>query len=496
MYNHLSEIYYWPSMYKDVHDYCVSCESCQANKPRTHAPAGTAQPILPPELPWTSVGMDFVGPLPMSTHGHNYMITFTDYLTRCIRTVPVRCDDVNSFQARDLAEIYFTYIFRYHGLPSAVHTDRGSVFTSEFWTSLMSLCGTKLKTSTAYHPQTQGLTERANHTIIHTLKHYLESLYETWDDHLIAAEFAYNTSVHQGLGMTPFEAQYGFNPRAPLTLDAHSYLSSSKSARYLENIRARVDAAREHLLQHQLSQAAALNRHRTTPSIVEGERVWLSTENLTLPYPTKFTPAYLGPFLVTHMNPHSNAATLELPASLSRLHPTFNTALLKPYHVRDPVLGPSAHAQPPPIYSDETGQYYIIERIIAEKRSANNEPLYTIKWSGYPHSQNTISTHTFLSNEPGGQLAITAWRNRQAAVPTLAPQDRAARHRYRGPHPDPLQPAAPDPAPAPAPAAPPQPAPQAAAQPIQQQPAPQAQAAALPRSKYGRPLRPSNHRGS
>ena len=95
------------------------------------------------------------------------MLTFTDYLTRSIHTVPVRCDDPNNFKAHDLAEIYYTQIFHYHGLPSSVHTDRWSVFTSA-----------KLKTSTAHHPQTQGLTERANHTILHTLKHYLQSLYE------------------------------------------------------------------------------------------------------------------------------------------------------------------------------------------------------------------------------------------------------------------------------------------------------------------------------
>eukprot|EP00961_Rhodomonas_salina_P032633 440044-Rhodomonas_salina.1 len=88
----------------------------------------------------------------------------------------------------------------------------------------MTLCGTEVHTSTAYHPQTQGLTELANRTII----------YETWDEHLVSIEFAYNTSIHPSLGITPFEALYGFNPRSPLTLDAHSYLTPSKSSKYLE----------------------------------------------------------------------------------------------------------------------------------------------------------------------------------------------------------------------------------------------------------------------
>ena len=173
MYGALAEIYYWPAMFKDVHAYCVTCESCASNKPRNHSAPGTARPIPIPELPWTTVGIDFVGPLPMSRSGHNYLITFTDYLSRTFRTVPIRCDDIEKFPATSLAEAYFTQIFRYHGLPSAVHTDRGSIFTSEFWTSLMALCGTSVSTSTAWHPETQGLTERANRTIIYSLKHYL-----------------------------------------------------------------------------------------------------------------------------------------------------------------------------------------------------------------------------------------------------------------------------------------------------------------------------------
>eukprot|EP00961_Rhodomonas_salina_P049675 667681-Rhodomonas_salina.1 len=132
----------------------------------------------------------------MSHNGNNFLITFTDYLSLSFRTVPICCDDIKSFPATALADAYFTQIFCYHCLPSAVHTDQGSTFTSYFWTSLILLCGTNKHTSTAYHPETQGLTERANCTIIYSLKHYLHSLYETWDEHLIGIEFAYNTLIH------------------------------------------------------------------------------------------------------------------------------------------------------------------------------------------------------------------------------------------------------------------------------------------------------------
>eukprot|EP00961_Rhodomonas_salina_P004610 62575-Rhodomonas_salina.2 len=98
-------------MFKDLHTYCVTCESCASNKPRNHSAPGTASPIPIPELPWTTVGIDFVSPLQMSHSGHNYLITFTYYLSRTFRTVPIQCDDIEKFPASSLTEAYFTQIF-------------------------------------------------------------------------------------------------------------------------------------------------------------------------------------------------------------------------------------------------------------------------------------------------------------------------------------------------------------------------------------------------
>eukprot|EP00961_Rhodomonas_salina_P035007 470983-Rhodomonas_salina.2 len=185
-------------------------------------------------------------------------------------------------------------------------------------------------------------------------------------------------------------------------------------------------------MQTQLKHAEALNKHSTHHSYTTGDKVWLSTTNLDLPYPKKFKPSYLGPFPITHMHPHSNSATLELPKFLSKIHQTFNVSLFKPYHSRDPSLGPPAHAHPGPVYLDHSGAYYLIESIIAEKRRGS-EPIYTLKWVGWDHQHNTTATHSFLIQEPGGSMAIEAWQARHASVPTMAPKNRAAKHLYRGP---------------------------------------------------------------
>ncbi len=486
-YKRLAELYYWPTLYRDVHDYVTSCENCQQFKPTNYAQAGTSHPVPIPDLPWTTLGIDFVGPMPMSKSGNNFLITFTDYTTRALRCVPIRSDDLNNFTGKDLASVYFNYVFRYHGLASVVHTDRGSTFTSEFWHELMTLCGTKLKISTAYHPETQGLTEVANRAILRTLKQYLSNLYENWDEHIIPAEFAYNSSTQSSLGCTPFEALYGFNPRSPQTLDAHTHLSPSQSSHYLNVIRARVDAARDHLYNSQIKLADALNKHRTPASHAVGDQVWLSTENLTLPYPTKFTPRYLGPFVVTEVK--TNACTLQLPPSLSKIHPTFNFRLLKPYVPRDPSLGPPQSSQPPPLWSDDSGRYYRMEAIVAED-VWRGQPRYYIKWDGYPPSFNTTATHAFLSKEPGGPTFIEQWRARNAAIPTPAAHDRAAAHRKRGPTArSALQPLPPPPPPLPAPpppAPPPPPPPPLPAPPL---PLPPNAPPSPPRSRSGRALR-------
>eukprot|EP00961_Rhodomonas_salina_P102410 1377471-Rhodomonas_salina.6 len=147
---------------------------------------------------------------------------------------------------------------------------------------------------------------------------------------------------------------YRFNPSTPLTLrlNTHTYVPPSKSSKYLEVLLSRIDVTRDHLIQTQLIQAETLNKRRNPFTV--NQQVWLSTQNLDLHYPQKYKPSYLGPFPIIHMEPHTNSATLKLPKSLSRLHPTFNISLLKPYCERDPALGPSEHSHPLPVYSDET----------------------------------------------------------------------------------------------------------------------------------------------
>ena len=165
-------MYYWPGIHKDVVRYVTSCTSCQLNKPWNQTGKGPLQPIGIPDLPFSEVGLDFVGPLPTSKNGNNYLLTVVDYKTRISRFIPCKSDPTDErkkLSATATAVLYFKHIFRHHGLPAILRTDRGPQFVGDFFRAVFKLCGTRQKFGAAYHPQSQGLTEHANKTGIKAL---------------------------------------------------------------------------------------------------------------------------------------------------------------------------------------------------------------------------------------------------------------------------------------------------------------------------------------
>lgn len=160
----------------------------------------------------------------------------------------------------------------------------------------------------------------------------------------------------------------------------------------------------------------------------------VSTADLSLAYPTKFTLKYLGPFKVLKVRPTGNAVMLELPPTMQRLEPVFSTHRLRPYKARDVDLGDSYPLPPPPAFEQNGSAFFEIERIIAErdctyKRARTKK--YLVQWKGYGPQHDTWCEHPWFINEPGGMIAVNAWNVRAASVPAAVEQDRAARHRLR-----------------------------------------------------------------
>ena len=196
----------WPGMRRFVRSYVSSCEQCQRVKNTTHKPYGLLQPLDIPDRPWLSISMDFIVKLPPS-HGYDSIWVICDRMTRAAHFVPI-CE---SMDAPQLSRLFIDRVFRHHGFPQAIVSDRGSVFVSSFFTNLMKLCGVKMKPSTAYHPQTDGLTERTNQTLETYLRTFCSYQQDDWVDYLALAEFSFNNSLNSSTQQTPFFANLGYH---------------------------------------------------------------------------------------------------------------------------------------------------------------------------------------------------------------------------------------------------------------------------------------------
>ncbi|KAM7298120.1 DDE-type integrase/transposase/recombinase [Ixodes scapularis] len=196
----IREKYYWPKLPKTVHFYTRSCHECQRRKKPPTKPAGLLQPIAPRTAPFQQIGMDLLGPFPPSTQGNGWIIVATDYLTRYAETkaLPART-------AVEVAKFFIESIVLRHGAPEVLIPDRGSSFMAQLTQEILRLSHTSHRRTTAYHPQTNGLTERLNKTIADMISMYVDVEHKTWDEVLPYVTFAYNTAVQETTGVTPFQ---------------------------------------------------------------------------------------------------------------------------------------------------------------------------------------------------------------------------------------------------------------------------------------------------
>ena len=198
---------WWPSVVKDIDAFCKSCHTCAMTKTPNKVPDGFAHPLSVPKRPWEVISMDFIGPFPPSNE-FNYLWVIVDKLTTMVHLIPT----TTVVSAKKLAEIYFERIFPLHGLPKAIVSDRDSKFVSKFWSTLHKILGTTLLMSSAYHPQTDGATERVNRTVGSILRSMVSTDQTDWYQKLPFVEFALNSSTSKTTGFSPFELNYGYVP--------------------------------------------------------------------------------------------------------------------------------------------------------------------------------------------------------------------------------------------------------------------------------------------
>jgi hypothetical protein len=332
MYERLKRRWYWPKMKRDVEVYCNSCLQCQQNKISTQQPMGLLQPLPIPERRWQQVTMDLIVKLPKTKKGNDSIAVFVDKLTKMVHYVAT----IEQINAPRLAKLFMDNVVRLHGIPDSIVSDRDPRMTSRFWKELWKLLGTKLKMSTAHHPQTDGQTERQNRVLEEALRAYVTPMHNDWDEHLAALEFAHNSSIATSTGKTPFELNYGETPKLPIErLIVNTRVASVESI--LQCIKNDVEQARINLQVAQERQQRYANEHRRDHEFEVGDQVLLSTVNLRKLIPEqsrKLRARYVGPYFIIK-RVGKVAYELSLPSEFDRAHPVFHVSLLKKY-VFDP----------------------------------------------------------------------------------------------------------------------------------------------------------------
>jgi hypothetical protein len=393
----VKETYCWPELQKDVDNYVRSCDVCQRTKTSTQRPAGMLQPIPIPNKKWQVISLDLIVSLPPTVAGHDSILVVIDRLTKMAHYFPVN----NTATAENLAKVVLHGVVRLHGLPEVIISDRDTRFTGHFWQALFRGLGVQCKLSTAYHPQTDGITERLNRTLEQNLRAYVSAHHRDWDLQLDALEMAYNSAKQASTGFSPFFLCYGEHPKLASnfmpTIESSTAVPAAEQL--LESMKAAMSNATERLISAQQQQATAANRRRRHVDFEVGNEVMLSTRNLKINGRAvpKLGPRFLGPFHVVAKTSPVNYK-LELPEQL-RIHNVFHVNLLKLY--RDPELGgrfPGRRPQPIPPQVTQGGELeYEVEAILHKKFTTAGVE-YLVKWLSYPDSENSWEPLEHLAN--------------------------------------------------------------------------------------------------
>ncbi|KAL0539426.1 hypothetical protein IC582_023638 [Cucumis melo] len=380
MYQDLKRVYWWRNMKREVAEFVSKCLVCQQVKAPRQKPAGLLQPLSIPEWKWENVSMDFITGLPRTLRGFTVIWVVVDRLTKSAHFVPGK----STYTASKWAQLYMSEVVRLHGVPVSIVSDRDARFTSKFWKGLQTAMGTRLDFSTAFHPQTDGQTERLNQVLEDMLRACALEFPGSWDSHLHLMEFAYNNSYQATIGMAPFEALYGRCCRSPVCwgevgeqrLMGPELVQSTNEA--IQKIRSRMHTA-------QSRQKSYADVRRKDLEFEIGDKVFLKVAPmkgvLRFERRGKLSSRFVGPFEILERI-GLVAYRLALPPSLSTVHDVFHVSMLRKY-----VPDPSHVVDYEPLEIDENLSYVEqpVEILAREVKTLRNKeiPLVKVLWRNH-----------------------------------------------------------------------------------------------------------------
>lgn len=387
----LTRTFLWPSVQQDVITFCKSCDSCQRTKISTQPLAGHMVPLPIPDRPWSVIGINMIVKLPLSSSFHSVLV-ITDHLRKGAHFIP--CN--KSMDSHSLAKLFVQQFFRYHGFPDKIVSDRGATFISAFWRAVLLALRVTPAPSTAYHPQTDGQTERANQTLETYIWHFISYWQDDWADWLPIAEFSFNNSTSASTKLTPFFSWKGFHPRANSFSAPSKVPQADDFISQLEDVQLVLIESLKHA---KFIQSRNYNlRSRLAPSYAVGDWVWLTRRFIPSNIPSsKLDYKRIGPFQISKLI-GTNAAQLNLGSSYSRLHPVFNVSLLTPY-VNPSLGGRPVSAAPSPLspLSVLIHQWAYVSGILDYRNRSKTRHKYLLRWLHGSPSDDTWVALTDIS---------------------------------------------------------------------------------------------------
>lgn len=396
MYQDLKDRYWWHGMKRDVAEYVALCDTCQRVKGEHQRPAGLLQPLKIPEWKWEEISMDFIVGLPRTQSGYDSIWVIVDRLTKVAHFIPVK----ETYTGTKLAELYFARIVCLHGVPRKIVSDRGTQFTSRFWRKLHESMDTRLNFSSAYHPQTDGQTERTNQILEDMLRACALKGGQSWDKSLPYAEFSYNNSYQASLKMSPFEALYGRKCRTPLFWDqtGERQVFGPEVIREAEE---QVREIRKNLQVAQSRQKSYADTRRRELTFEVGDFVYLKVSPVRglrrFKVKGKLAPRYIGPFQIQRRIGEV-AYQLELPPQLSDVHNVFHVSQLKKCLRVPEEQIPMDELD---VNEDMTYEEYPVKILETRVRITRNQriPMCRVQWKHHSESEATWEREEDLKAE-------------------------------------------------------------------------------------------------
>jgi transposase InsO family protein len=416
-YQLLAPKYYWVGMGSDCKRFVANCIACKHSHTNQTKQQGMLHPLPIPGYPMQHMTMDFKE-FPRDRNGYDCLLVFIDRLSKGAVSIPCH----KTVDAREMAQLFIQWVYRFGHTPESIVSDRGPQFVSSFWQEFCRIIGVKIKLSTAYHKQTDGQTEIMNRYIDQRLRPFVNYYQDNWSELIPLMDRAQMTLPHSSIGMAPYQLLHGTEPRtswdwkSPSSSLPQETLNRQDALKVATRMHDAWKLAKENMEKAQARMQSSTNRHRRPIDWKVGDQVYLSNRNLKVNQPSrKLASQWSGPFKILEQIGHTYR--LELPVG-SKIHNVFSPDVLLKYP-NTPLVG---QENPKPSADIIQGQEeWEVDHIVATKL-VRNTLKYQASWVGhdpdpqwYPASNFIGSPHKIrdfherFPKAPGPPRRLSEW---------------------------------------------------------------------------------------